>query len=357
MRNALLLVILVLDLPVLGRLARRLTPEPAVLELAVDGVPVQMLRPPGVEPRPAWIFVNGAHPLRRREPVVWRLATGLARAGYVVFVPDIPGLGDGTVTARTLEATGAVTAAACDRSDVRAGRVALVGASTGAGLALIAAGRPDLADRVSVVAAVAPFADLRICLTTTGHYDQDGRFTPYEVTDLHRQVVARSLVAAIPAQDDRQRLLALLDDIERDALNPLEELPRRADGLSPDARAVVELLANREPERFAELFAALPSAVHAFIEELSPLRFREGLRAPIEIAVPPSDVYFPPGEAAALAALPNARLTVTRTLDHTRPTLSLAHLRSFARFMGFVVRGLRAAGETPPERGLSRRRR
>jgi acetyl esterase/lipase len=346
MRKALLLVILVLDVPLLGRLARRLTPDPAVEELHVDGVPVEMLRPPGGEPRPAWIFVNGAHPLRRREPVVWRLATGLARAGYVVFVPDIPGLGDGTVTARTLEATGAVTAAACRRADVRAGRVALVGASTGAGLALIAAGRPDLADRISVVAAVAPFADLRklICLTTTGYYEEDGAFAPYEVTDLHRQVVARSLVAAIPAQNDRERLLARLDDLEREGLNPLEELPRRADGVTRDARAVVDLLRNREPERFAELFAALPSEVHAFMEELSPLRFREGLQAPIEIAVPPSDVYFPPGEAAALAALPNARLTVTRTLDHTRPSLSLAHLRSFARFMGFVVRGLRAAG-------------
>jgi pimeloyl-ACP methyl ester carboxylesterase len=346
MRKALLLVILVLDVPLLGRLARRLTPEPAVEELHVDGVLVQTLRPPGGEPRPAWIFVNGAHPLRRREPVVWRLATGLARAGYVVFVPDIPGLGDGTVTARTLAATGAVTAAACRREDVREGRVGLVGASTGAGLALIAAGRPDLADRISVVAAVAPFADLRklICLTTTGHYEEEGRFAPYEVTDLHRQVVARSLVAAIPAQDDRERLLARLDDIEREGLNPLEELPRRADGMNRDARAVVELLENRDPERFEELFVALPSAVHEFMEELSPLRFREGLQAPIEIAVPPSDVYFPPGEAAALAALPNARLTVTRTLDHTRPSISLTHLRSFARFMGFVVRGLRAAG-------------
>lgn len=342
---AFVLVALVLDLPVLGRIVRRITPEPEVIQFEVDGVPVEMLRPPDDRPRPAWIFVNGAHPLRRREPVVWRLAQGLARAGYVVFVPDIPGLGEGTVTARTLEATGAVTAAACGRRDVRAGRVALVGASTGAGLALIAAGRPDLAERISIVAAVAPFADLRklICLTTTGHYEEDGKFAPYEVTDLHRQVVARSLVAAIPTKPDRERLLAALGEIERAELDPLEELPRRAGSSGPEAGAVLDVLANRDPNRFDGLFDALPSAVHAFIAELSPLRFREGLRAPIEIVVPPSDVYFPPGEAAALAALPNARLTVTRTLDHTRPTLSFVHLRSFARFLGFVVRGLRAA--------------
>lgn len=341
-----MLLALVLDIPVAGRLATRLTRQPQVTELDVDGVPVEVLRPPDDEPRPAWIFVNGAHPERRREPVVWRLANGLARAGYVVFVPDIPGLGEGTVTARTLEATHAVTRSACSRPDVRGGRVALVGASTGAGLAVIAAGQGELAERISVVAAVAPFADLRklVCLTTTNHYEESGRFVRYEITDLHRQVVARSMAAAISAQDDRQHLLGELDELEREGLNPLDELPRRADGVGTEGQAVLAVLANREPERFGELFDALPPAVHAFVDELSPLRFGEGVRAPVEIAVPPSDVYFPPGEAAALAAsLPTARLTVTKVLDHTRPSPTVAHARSLVRFFGFVVRGLRAS--------------
>ncbi len=344
--RALLLLALVLDVPVAGRLAIRLTREPKVTEVDVDGVAVAVLRPPDDEPRPAWIFVNGAHPERRREPIVWRLANGLARAGYVVFVPDIPGLGEGTVTARTLEATHAVTGTACSRPDIKGGRVALVGASTGAGLALIAAGRPELAERISVVAAVAPFADLRklVCLTTTSHYEEDGRFARYEVTDLHRQVVARSLVAAISAQDDRQRLLGELDELERDGLNPLDELPKRSDGVGGEARAVMAVLANRNPERFAELFDALSPDVHSFVDELSPLRLGTGVRAPIEIVIPPTDVYFPPGEAAALAAgLPTSRLTVTKVLDHTRPRATVVHLRSFARFLGFVVRGLRAS--------------
>lgn len=345
--RALLLVALVLDLPVAGRLAMRFTAEPKVTELDVDGVPVEVLRPPDDEPRPAWIFVNGAHPERRREPIVWRLANGLARAGFVVFVPDIPGLGEGTVTARTLEATHAVTGAACGRPDIKGGRVALVGASTGAGLALIAAGQPELAERISVVAAVAPFADLRklVGLTTTDHYEESGRFVQYEVTDLHRWVVARSLAAAISAQEDRERLLLELDEIEREGLNPLEELPSRAGDVGEEAAAVLAVLGNRNPERFGELFDALSPAVHSFVDQMSPLRLGAGVRAPIEIVVPPTDVYFPPGEAAALAAgLPTARLTVTKVLDHTRPRSTVVHLRSFARFLAFVVRGLRGAG-------------
>jgi acetyl esterase/lipase len=344
--RALHLLALVLDVPLAGRLAIRLTREPEVTMLDVDGVPVEVLRPPDDEPRPAWIFVNGAHPERRREPVVQRLANGLARAGYVVFVPDIPGLGEGSITARTVAATHAVTKAACERPDVHGGRVALVGASTGAGLALIAAGQPELAEHISVVAAVAPFANLRklVCLTTTNHYEESGRFVRYEITDLHRQVVARSLVAAISGEDDRLRLLSELDELDREGLNPLEELPRRADGVGSEARAVLAVLANRDPERFGTVFDALPSSVHAFVDDLSPLRFREGVRAPVEIVIPPLDEYFPRGEAAALAAgLPTSRLTVTKVLDHTRPRSTVVHLRSFARFFGFVVRGLRAS--------------
>jgi hypothetical protein len=60
--------------------------------------------------------------------------------------------------------------------------------------------------------------------------------------------------------------------------------------------------------------------------------------------VPPADEYFPPGEAAALAAaLPNVRVTVTRVLDHTRPRLSRDTLGEFAEFERFVLRGLAAA--------------
>ena len=110
--RALVLIAVVLDVPLLARLVKRMTRAPVVEALDVDGVPVEVQRPPGDSPWPAWVFITGAHPLRRREPVVARLAEGLARAGYLVAVPDIPGLGAGTISSRTSEATDAV----CERS-------------------------------------------------------------------------------------------------------------------------------------------------------------------------------------------------------------------------------------------------
>jgi pimeloyl-ACP methyl ester carboxylesterase len=310
-RRALVLVAVVLDRRLLSRLVSKLTDTPRSEVIKVDGVPVEVLRPGGDGPWPAWLFVNGAHPERRREPVVTRLAHGLARAGFLVLVPDLPGLGEGTITARTVEATATVTSAAAARPDVRAGRVALIGASTGAGLALVTAGRDELADRISVVAAVAPYANLDklVCMATTSFYEDEAGFERYGVTDLHREVVASSLLAAAG---------------------------------EPGRPAVDALLANAEPERFAELYAALPVDVRTLVERLSPLRVAARIEAPVEVIVPPQDEYFPLGEARALAAaIPDARLTITATLDHTRP--SLGRLRDFRSFLGFVVRGLSAA--------------
>lgn len=311
-RRALVLLALVLDVPVLSRSVHGLTAAPRSELVEVDGVPVEVLRPAGDGPWPAWLFVNGAHPDRRREPVVTRLAHGLARAGFLVLVPDLPGLGEGTITTRTLEATVAVTGASVARPDVRHGEVALIGASTGAGLALVTAARPELAARVSVVAAVAPYANLDklVCMATTSHYEDEGGFERYGVTDLHRDVVRSSLLAAAG---------------------------------EPGRGAVEALLENTEPERFAGLYAGLPSGVRTLVDELSPLRVAGSVQAPVELIVPPRDDYFPLGEARSLAAaLPNATLTVTGTLDHTRP--SLGRLADFRSFLGFVVRGLHAAG-------------
>ncbi len=308
---------------------------------------VEIVRPGGRGPWPAWVFVNGAHPLRRREPVVERLADGLARAGFVVVNPDLPGLGEGEITGRTLDAAIAVTEAATALPYVRGGRVALCGVSAGASLALLVAQQPALADRVSVVAAVTPWADLEriLFLATTRHYEEDDQLVPYDVTALLRRVIARSTVAALSPGDDREGLLELLRQLDESDLDPRDVL-RTLDGrtLRPETGALVAVLANEDPARFADLYAALPAEVLGLVDTLSPLRRACDVRAHVELVRPPVDLYFPLAEAHALAkSLPHARLTVTSTFDHTRPSLTLDHADDLTHFIRFVIRGLAAA--------------
>jgi acetyl esterase/lipase len=338
------LIPIVMDLPGLAGAARALTADPSSEQLEIDGVPVTVTRPAAEGPFPAWVFVTGAHPLRRREPVVQRLAEGLARSGYVTLVPDLPGLGDGQLTSRTLDAAVAVIEATVARPDVR-GRAALVGASAGASIALLAGARPQLADRVSVVAAIAPFADLRkiLCLATTRRYMYEGAFAEYDVPTLLRRAVGRSVVAALSESPEREALLTRLGTIEDEDQDPFDDLEMddHAEGVTAP---LIRLFANRDAARFDELYEALPAEVCSAIEELSPLAVAGQVRAPVELAVPPVDPYFPSGEARALAeSLPNVRLTVTATLDHTRPMASLRRLGGLGKFEGFVVRGLAAA--------------
>ena len=341
--RAAVLISLVLEVPLLTRVATQMTGDPRIESLEIDGVPVELTRPRRGGPWPAWVFVTGAHPERRNEPVVQRLARALARSGYVCLVPDLPGLGEGQVTQRTLDAAVAVIESAASRNDVRDGRVALCGASTGASIALLAAARPELAGRISTVAAVTPYADLEqiVALATTRVYPGQGGSELHDVTALLRRSVARSLCAALSGGEERDRLLALLSD-ESEDIDPLEPfIELDGSDLSAPAKAAVAVLANRDPARFRELYAALPTDVQSLVRSLSPLACAGRARVPVELIVPPTDIYFPMGEATSLArSLPNARLTVTGTLDHTRPALSLGGVPDLLRFQGFVLRGL-----------------
>jgi pimeloyl-ACP methyl ester carboxylesterase len=308
--RAFILIVTVLDVPVLKAFVRVFTRTPSVDSVQSEGGSLELVRPHGAGPWPAWVFVNGAHPERRREPVVQRLTEGLARAGYLVVVPDPPGLADETITGDTLDGACAAVRAATHLPDVQGGRIALLGVSTGAGLALLVAAEPDLQKRISVVAAAVPYADLEriLCLATTSSYADNGDVARFPESELLTRVAKRSLIAVAGSEADE---------------------------------AVAELLANRDFEAFPSLYERLPERVRACITRLSPLSVAGQVQAPVELVVPPRDEYFPHGEALALAkALPDARLTVTGTLDHTRPS---ARLRGLIRFLGFVARGLRRA--------------
>jgi len=334
----------VLDVPVVASGVRAVTRRPRRESIEIGDVPAELVIPAGRGPWPACVFVTGAHPLRRRERVVHRLAEGLGRAGFLVLVPDLPGLGEGEVSEQTLERAIRVAHWTVRREDVNDGQVLLCGASVGAGLALVVAAQPELTGSIAVVSAVCPFANLEkiVCLATTRRYGDDGKLDAYDAAILLRRVVARSLLATLPEGSERAALLAHAGDVLHDEEDPIE--PLRAvdlERLEPDARAIVRLLTNLDSDRFGELYDALPADARALSGRLSPLPRAASVRARVELIVPPLDPYFPPGEIETLAAaFPASRLTVSGMLDHTRPGLSLARVGQLARFTGFVLRSL-----------------
>jgi hypothetical protein len=198
------------------------------------------------------------------------------------------------------------------------------------------------------VAGVAPYADIQTVLNiaTTGHYRDGEEYVPYEADPFLSYVIAKSMLAALPPGEDQDALRAELGEIDRLDPDPLAGLRARpTDDLSPEARGVVELLANEDPERFDGLYEALPSEIRERMERLSPLAGDERIAAPVELASGPRDKYFPVSESFALGSIAaDHRVTVTEVIDHSE--LSFSDIPDFARFDGFVVRSLREARHT-----------
>ena len=329
-----------LETPVLADLARAVTREPRLEETTVAGSLATVARPAGRGPWPALVFVNGSTVEGRRHPTVRSLASGLARAGFLVVVPDVPGLATGALSGETVQSTIAVARAVADGDEARAGRVGLVGVSTGGTLALVAAREPGLAGRISVVSGVAPYSDVRqvVRIATTGTYLRAGRLEPARADPYLLEVVARSLALAIPPGEERDGLLAALESGEPGV--------GEVAALGPRGQAVARVLLNRDPARFDALYGALDASVRARLERLSPLDGggRVEIAAPVELASGPQDKFFPIDESRAVAEIaPRLRVTVTGALDHAELEPTVRALPDLARLNGFVVRSLRSA--------------
>jgi hypothetical protein len=97
--------------------------------------------------------------------------------------------------------------------------------------------------------------------------------------------------------------------------------------------------------RFDRLYAGLSPALRASIARLSPLAGATRLRASVEIASAPHESTSSLSETEALARAARhtrVRLTVTSTLDHAIPSLSLSDIADLFRFNGWAVRLMHA---------------
>jgi dienelactone hydrolase len=345
-RRAVIVLSATLQTPVLTWAVEALTAEPKVEETLVSGMPTSVVRPGRGSRWPAVVFVNGVTARGRFQPDVQRLARGLARAGFLVLVPDLPGLADGAITPATARAVTTVALEAARRRDVEEGRVGLLGVSVGASLALVAAEDPRLAPHVSAVVGFAPYSDLPnvIRLATTGSYLDAGRFEPFQADPFLDLVVARSLVAALPASVDRDRVFSLLNGVDDDSDEPLASLGMLSTrSLRPDVAAVLRLLLNRRPSSFDRLHAALPVGLRAGLDQLSPLSDAKRLVAPVNLVSAEKDKFFPVAESYALErAAPDVDVTVTGAAgEHVIPQPSLTDPVGLFRFDGFAVRSLK----------------
>ena len=333
------------DGPVLGRLARVLAGNVREDDTFVAGSPAFVYRPArGSGPWPAIVLFPGVTRRGRMHPALRAIGRGLAAAGRVAILVEPEGLPLGELTPTAKGHARRAVEEVISRPEVSGGRAALVGMSGGATLALLSAAERSLSGRISLVLAVAPLNDVSeaIRYITTDVRRDGNTFAP---GDFFRLVIARSVIACLEPGEDRTALrshLLTLEDYGVEPLSGLRGWPRES--LGHPARSAVALLSNEEPDRFDDLFAALPKALRAGVEALSPLAVAREVTAPVELVVARADKYIPLADAVSFAdACPTARLTILESLTHVVPTVSPKAARDLARLDRALVRLLAAS--------------
>jgi pimeloyl-ACP methyl ester carboxylesterase len=322
------------------------TREPQLEESNVAGVQSTVARPAGDGPWPAVVFLTGVDELGRSNERVRAAARGLARGGFVVFLPDLEGLRESAVGTDVVDGAARYTLAAAQHHHTEGDDVALVSVSMGASLALLVAGDERTRAAVSTVIGVAPYADIRtvLMLATTGHYRAgDGEIRPYPRNAKLQRTVVLSALQAIRSERVPPHIVERLRSEVQASPDPLAPLRSLRDGPLPlpgDLSAVLDLLLETDPARFEERYAALGGTVRDQLERLSPIETAASISARVYLATSPRDTYFPPSETQRLVrVVPEGRALVTDALDHAVPELDSRE--ELFEVNGFLVRALR----------------
>lgn len=275
------------------------TPEPRVREGRATFAGVEMRvttwRPAWGDQHPGLLIVNGATAVGNDNTATRQLGAALARAGYLVMLPEFPFLREGHFDVAAAPQVDAAFASLRALPETKDRPTGAFGSSVGGGVLLSAAGREPALRSAAYLVVLGAYFDLDTYLASVATASQlrDGRVEPW-----------------LPSAEARERLpLAALESV------PPAERERLAEAL-------------RAPtyEEALRRIRALPAASREVFDSLSPEQGWLGVRqSPVYWIHDPDDTYEPLAEAEAAAAAQRAgtvALLVPRVVSHAVPSES-----------------------------------
>ena len=257
------------------------------------------------DPRAALLLIPGVTPEGRDDPRLVAFASALARHGFLVFAPELPGLRAqrvGRVDPNAVAVAGQALASCYDPGV--SPRFAVAAMSYAVAPVVIAAMTRPGADQIALIVGIGGYHDVVAAITylTTGYY-RIGPGQPWHYGNpapIARWVFILTSTSRIAEPLDR----ALLTEIARAKLtDPDADVRGLEMRLDSGGRAMMALVRNADPERVPELVAALPEPVRRDIEylDLSRRQLRD-LRANLLLIHGRDDPLIPATESLALAA-------------------------------------------------------
>lgn len=258
-----------------------------------------LYRPQG-QSRGAMVLSPGAAPRGRDDPRLIAFAETLARAGFVVLVPDIADL-------RNLQPSVKDIATIADAIDelveqAPAHKPGILAISYALGPALIAALNRNDCNGMGFIGGVGGFHDSRevVRYFTTGYYRLPDETAWREAQPNEFGKWLFVLANASRLENDRDRRLLMLIANAR-LRQPNVDIGDWFGQLGTEGRRVFDLIANTDPRQVDRLIAVLPGNLQLEMEQLNPARFPlQNLRCRIILVHGLDDRIIPFSQSVAL---------------------------------------------------------
>jgi len=329
---------------------KRVAPDPARrgVQYRVRGKHYQGdLFLPGETPRAGMVLVPGIAEQGKDDPRLVAFANTLARAGFLVLVPDLPNLRALRVEAEDARQVAGAFSHLLSRPEFPSGRRGgMVAFSYAVGPAVLAALDPAIGRRVDFVLGVGGYHDLHRVITffTTGYYQKEGRWHYLRPNRYGKWVFVLTNLDRLRHAVDR---IALRTIAERKLSDPDAEVDDLRWQLTPDGEAVLEMLENEDRHRAPALIARLPAEIRAAVDALNLAnKDLSQLQARLILLHGTDDAIIPYTESKALAAaVPRSELFLIDGLAHV-------DIRPFGldrRAMWRAIHALLAQRDSPVE--------
>jgi len=250
--------------------------------------------------RGAMVLSPGAAPRGRYDPRLIAFAETLARARFVVLVPDIADL-------RNLQPSSNDIASIADAIDELAIRAAdhkpgVLAISYALGPALIAAVQRDNCHGMGFIVGVGGFHDSRevVRYFTTGFHrlPDETAWREAQPNEFGKWLFVLANGNRLENDNDRRLLMSIANARLR---QPDADIGDWFGQLGPEGRRVFDLIANTDPRQVDRLIAALPRNLLAEMEKLNPARFSlQRLRCPVILLHGRNDRIIPFSQSVAL---------------------------------------------------------
>lgn len=256
-------------------------------------VVADLYRPDGRGRHSGLILAHGAIKNGKNDQALRFAGQSLARAGYVVLVPQL----DNLCRFRLHQDDIDVLVASFQylaRQEFSNGKIGMLGVCISAPLVLLAATEPDVSRDLTVVSSWGGFYNINDWLQAvlTRHYIDNGELKPWKPRPSLIEETPKWLIELLPNTSDRACLEKMLGDDLTDSVKS---------NLSPSGQAMYDLLTNRESGRVGDLWARLDPKIRQALDNLSPHKKIAQLKTKIAIIHTFTDDVIPWVESCKLA--------------------------------------------------------